>query len=247
MSQLSVYSLGLVDYRAAWELQRTLAAAVRDGVASDCLLLVQHPHVYTLGRGADRSHLLSDEAALADLDATVIAIDRGGDVTYHGPGQLVGYPIVDLRRRGRDVHAYVRALEEGLIDAAAQLGVSAARRPGLPGVWVDEAKLASIGVAVRRWVTTHGFALNAGPDLSYFDHIVPCGIRGKGVTSLSQLLQRPVTVAEVAPSVANGMANALGMAPVAGDCEQLWEQVGIKPASVGDPAGMAAGAAGADR
>lgn len=163
----------------------------------DTLILLEHPHVYTLGRSGHAENILADESALAATSAAVRWVDRGGDVTYHGPGQLVGYPIVHLERLGRDTHQHVWRIEETLIRTLADFGVSGQRDPAYPGVWVGEAKIAAIGVRVAKWVSSHGFALNVSTDLSYFDNIIPCGIQGRGVTSLSQLLGRTVGRREV--------------------------------------------------
>jgi len=182
--RLRVRWLGSVPYREAFDLQR----ALHERSPADHLLLLEHPHVYTLGRNADPSHVLVPPA---EVGADLVTTDRGGDVTYHGPGQLVGYPIVSLpewRAGQRDVVAYVRRLEEVLIDVLADLGVAAGREAGYTGVWVGDEKIAAIGVRVARGRTRHGFALNVAPDLAMFGHIVPCGITGRGVTSLARLL-----------------------------------------------------------
>jgi len=196
-----VLRLGLIDYAAAWELQRRAVAARVDGTIPDVLILVEHPHVYTLGRGSHAENVLVDEAALSALGAQLFWVDRGGDVTYHGPGQLVGYPIVHLARLGKDVHQHLRRIEAVLIRALADFGVEGRRDPEHTGVWVGDEKIAAIGVHVSHWVTSHGFALNVEPDLSYFDRIIPCGIRDKGVTSLAKLLGRPVSRSEAETAV----------------------------------------------
>jgi lipoate-protein ligase B len=175
-------------------LQRGLAEARRAEQAPDTILLVEHPHTYTLGRRGTPEHILANAEALRRRNVVVVPIDRGGDITYHGPGQLVAYPILQLSRWGSDISRYVRLLEEVGIRAAASFGVTAERQPGNTGVWVDNDKLVAIGVRVSRWVTTHGLALNVAPDLSYFADIVPCGLYDRGVTSLEQLLG-------VAPSI----------------------------------------------
>jgi lipoyl(octanoyl) transferase len=179
--------LGRIEYGAAWNLQRELVSSRKQGSAEDCLLFAEHPHVITMGRAARPEHLLASRQQLDRLGVALWETNRGGDITYHGPGQLVGYPIVDLREWKRDVVAYLRALEQVLIDAAAEFGIAAARLPGCTGVWVGGVKLAALGVHVSRWVTSHGFALNITTDLSYFGHIVPCGL-SKPVTSMQQLL-----------------------------------------------------------
>ncbi len=193
--------LGQVDYATVWDLQRHAVAARIDGRIPDALILVEHPHVYTLGRGGHAENVLLDEATLAAIGAQLFWVDRGGDVTYHGPGQLVGYPIIHLERLGKDVHAHLRRIEEVLIRVLADFGLEGRRDPQYTGVWVGDEKIAAIGVRVSHWVTSHGFALNLDPDLSYFAHIIPCGIRHKGVTSLARLLGRPVSRAEVEPLV----------------------------------------------
>lgn len=194
MMLCSVEQLGLVDYAAALRLQQERVAERKRGSIPDTLLLVEHPHVYTLGRNAKRAHLLASGERLRELDAQVFDTDRGGDITYHGPGQLVGYPIFDLTRHRRDLAWYMRSLEEVFIRAAADFGVRAGRQPGLAGVWVGNDKLVAVGVHVSRWVTSHGFAFNVNTDLTYFGAIVPCGLRGRGVTSLARLLGRPVVM-----------------------------------------------------
>lgn len=182
---MRTFWLGSVPYLAALRLQKALAAARADGLVPDILLLLEHPPTITLGRGARREHVLASPADLECRGVALHEIDRGGDVTYHGPGQLVGYPIVDLRVHGRDLHAYLRRIEEALIRSLAHWNLAARRFPPHTGVWIGERKIAAIGVHVRRWVTTHGFALNVDPDLSHFGLIVPCGIREYGVTSLA--------------------------------------------------------------
>lgn len=186
---VELYRLAPAPYAAAWEWQRRRAAAVAAGEAPEALLLVEHAAVYTMGPRTDPDHLLRTEAELRALGAAVVQTDRGGDVTWHGPGQLVGYPILDLAYRGRDLHAFVFSVEELLIEVAARYGIEAQRTPGRPGIWVGTEKLAALGIRVaRNWVSYHGFALNVDPDLRWFEHIVPCGLHGAGVTSLARLL-----------------------------------------------------------
>jgi lipoyl(octanoyl) transferase len=190
--RLEVRRPGLLAYADALSLQRQLVEERRAGHIDDVLLLVEHPHVLTLGVKGDggRSHILAAADTLATRGVEVHETGRGGDITYHGPGQIVGYPILDLRPDRCDVHRYVRDLEEVLIRTAADFGVDAGRIDGLTGVWTGQAgsaKLAAIGVRISRWVTSHGFAFNVSTDLSFFDLIVPCGIVGRGVTSLRQL------------------------------------------------------------
>jgi len=189
MRTLEVRQLGLMAYGDALDLQKRLVEQRRAGTTTDVLLLVEHPSVLTLGVRGDggRSHILASDEELAARQIGVFETGRGGDITYHGPGQIVGYPIVDLNPDRRDVHKYVRDIEEVLIRVAADYGITAGRVPGLTGVWVGDEKLAAIGVRIQRWVTSHGFALNHTTDLSHFNLIVPCGISDKGVTSLSTL------------------------------------------------------------
>ncbi|HUK37321.1 MAG TPA: lipoyl(octanoyl) transferase LipB [Vicinamibacterales bacterium] len=194
-----VRRLGLVPYADALALQKQLVEERRHGTIGDVLLLVEHPHVLTLGVRGDggRTHILANEQTLASEGVEVYETGRGGDITYHGPGQLVGYPIIDLKPDRCDVHRYVRDLEEVLIRVAADYGLAAERVTGLTGVWVGGEKLAAIGVRIARWITSHGFALNVTTNLDYFKLIVPCGIADRGVTSLSRLLGRAVDRTEV--------------------------------------------------
>jgi lipoyl(octanoyl) transferase len=197
--ELQIRRLGTVPYAEALELQKELVEARKAGAIPDQLLLLQHPPVITLGVKArsDRSHVLASPEALDEQGVELFETGRGGDVTYHGPGQLVGYPIFDLRPDRCDVHRYVRDLEEALIRVAASFGIAAERVPGLTGVWVGNDKLAAIGVRISRWITSHGFALNVGTNLDRFGLIVPCGITGRGVTSLEVLLGRTVPMQSV--------------------------------------------------
>ena len=207
-----VTRLGLIGYEAALDLQRELVERRKRGEIPDQLLLLEHPDVITLGvkTRSDRTHVLASEETLAAQGVSLFETGRGGDVTYHGPGQLVGYPILDLNPDRRDVHRYVRDLEEVLIRAVAGFGITAGRVPGLTGIWVgppdQQAKLAAIGVRISRWVTSHGFALNVNTNLSRFGLIVPCGIADKGVTSLEVLLGRRIPMDEVAAAVERAFA-----------------------------------------
>lgn len=186
MSELLVLDLGLRDYAEALSFQRDLAAARLAGrIAQDVLVLVEHPPVITLGRSSKAAHLLASPEALAARGVALHEVERGGDVTFHGPGQLVGYPIVDLTGHKQDLHWYLRQVEEVLIQAVGTLGLHADRNPGKTGVWTGGRKLASIGVHARQWVTWHGFALNVTTDLSYFDLMVPCGIADVTMTSVA--------------------------------------------------------------
>src|SRR6516164_8695198 len=198
-SRPEVRRLGRMPYEEALVLQRQLVEARRAGRIGDVLLLVEHPHVLTLGVRGDggRSHILAPAETLAELEVAVHETGRGGDITYHGPGQLVGYPIIDLKPDRCDVHRYFRDLEEVLIRVAADHGITAGRVAGLTGVWVGGEKLAAIGVRIARWITSHGFALNVSTDLDFFKLIVPCGIADRGVTSLARLLGRRVDRVDV--------------------------------------------------
>ena len=194
--------LGTLDYSEALRVQEHCVQQLGSNEGQEQLLLLEHPHVFTLGRGADSSNILTDRAELRALSVEVHETGRGGDVTYHGPGQLVGYPIVNLRPDRCDVHRYVRDVEEMLIRTIADFGITGSRISGLTGVWVGNDKIGAIGVRIARWITSHGFALNVNTDLSYFRMIVPCGIEGKGVTSISRLLGTRVDIEEVARAVA---------------------------------------------
>ncbi len=201
---LVVHDLGRLDYASALALQKQLVADRQGGRIPDQLLLVEHPHVITLGRNAREEHLLASPEILSRAGISFYHTDRGGDITYHGPGQLVGYPIVDLRAWKRDVGAYMRALEQVLIDTLSDFGITAGRIPKLTGVWVGECKIAAIGVHISRWITSHGFALNVSTDLSYFQYIVPCGLT-KPVTSMAQFLNagRAPSLADVGRTLAS--------------------------------------------
>jgi len=180
---VQIRDLGRISWPAALAIQEQLVASRKAGLICDTLLFAEHPHVVTMGRNAHRENLLASEEVLARSGIALEQTNRGGDVTYHGPGQVVGYPILDLNQWKRDVHVYVRALEEVLIATLAEFGIPANRAPGMTGVWTAGAKIAAIGVHISRWVTSHGFALNVNTDLSYFGYIVPCGLH-KPVTSM---------------------------------------------------------------
>ena len=200
MRRCAVLELGRLDYAKALEWQQRLVAERKQGLVDDHLLLVEHPHVITLGRNGRMENLLAGDEILSRAGISFFPTDRGGDVTYHGPGQLVGYPILDLRDWKRDVAAYVRAVEQTIIDTLADYRIAAGRIPKLTGVWVGERKIAAIGVHISRWVTSHGFALNVATDLSYFQYIVPCGLT-KPVTSMAALGVR-ATLEEVGRTLA---------------------------------------------
>jgi len=198
--------LAIVGYDDGLHLQESAIEHLRSGEAPEQLLLLEHPHVFTLGRGADSSNILADPLQLQTNSVEVHETGRGGDVTYHGPGQLVGYPIINLKPDRCDVHRYVRDLEEALIRTISEFGVTGTRIKGLTGVWVGNDKIAAIGVRIARWITSHGFALNVNTDLSYFNMIVPCGITDKGVTSLSRLLGSQIPMSDVARVVSSQFA-----------------------------------------
>jgi lipoyl(octanoyl) transferase len=185
MRKCEVRQLGRMQYGEALELQQRLVAERKQALIPDQLLLLEHPHVITLGRNGHLENLLASDQVMERAGISFYPTDRGGDVTYHGPGQLVGYPILDLRDWKRDVGAYVRGLEQAIIDTVGEYGIEAGRIPKLTGVWVGERKIAAIGVHLSRWVTSHGFALNVHTDLSYFQYIVPCGLT-KPVASMAQ-------------------------------------------------------------
>jgi lipoyl(octanoyl) transferase len=202
----AVVDLGLISYASAFELQQRAVAARKAGEIPDVLLLCEHPNVITLGRNGKSEHLRANDRLLAQMNVEFQETDRGGDITYHGPGQIVGYPIVDLTEHRRDVRWYVEMLEEVMIRASADFGITARRVDGRHGLWVDtapgvEEKLAAIGVHLSRWVTSHGFAYNVSTDLRYFDLIVPCGIPGKRATSLERLLNHGIRLDEVKPKL----------------------------------------------
>jgi len=202
---LAIQWLGRVDYRQGLALQDRLVAERRGGVIPDQLLLLEHDPVYTIGRNPDQTSL----RGASHLPHPVVTINRGGQATYHGPGQLVGYPILDLREHGQDLHRYLRALEEMLIRVCGAFGVKARRREALTGTWVADRKIASIGVGVRHWVSMHGFALNVCGDLAPFGEITPCGITGVSMTSLEKECRRAVTVQDAAGEVSRVFAPSL--------------------------------------
>jgi lipoyl(octanoyl) transferase len=205
MALLIISDIGLLPWSDAYLLQQRIVSARKAGAIDDVLLFCEHPHVITLGRNASRKNLLASENVLRQKNVELRETNRGGDITYHGPGQVVGYPILNLDLIRRDVHWYVRTLEEAAIRASASFGITAYRIPGKTGVWVQppgdipEEKLAAIGVHISRWVTSHGFAFNVSTDLRYFDLIIPCGIADRKATSLEKLLHRNVALDEVKP------------------------------------------------
>ena len=233
MNACSIVDLGLIAYGEAWELQKRVVAARKAGAIEDVLLFCEHPHVITLGRSGNRANLLASESVLRQKGVEFFETSRGGDITYHGPGQIVGYPILNLGAIRRDVVWYVRTLEEAMIRATADLGIAARREPGKTGIWVDAdevadrskgdsslalgmtdqqaEKLAAIGVHISRWVTSHGFAYNVATDLRYFELIVPCGIAHRKTTSLEKLLGRRISLQEIRPLLAKQVCEVFGL------------------------------------
>ncbi len=212
-SQLWVVRLGTMSYAEALEMQRAAARArIAGEIPEDLLLLVEHPPVVTLGRSAKDAHLLASPALLAARGIELFEVERGGDVTFHGPGQLVGYPIVDLKRHKRDLHWYLRRVEEALIAGLAGYGIAGERNEGYTGVWTGGRKIASIGVHARDWVTWHGFALNVSTDLAFFDLIVPCGISGVTMTSIERETGSPAPMEGVERAVAGAFGRVFDLA-----------------------------------
>jgi len=215
LNKCLIVDFGLIGYAEAYTLQKRVVAARKADAIEDVLLLCEHPHVITLGRSGKPEHLLASEHVLRQKGVEFHATDRGGDITYHGPGQIVGYPILNLGAIRRDVVWYVRILEEAMIRATSEFGITAERVVGKTGVWVragnTEEKLAAIGVHISRWITSHGFAYNVSTDLRNFDLIVPCGIADRKATSLEKLLGRHVDEKEVAPRIAKHLGELLGL------------------------------------
>jgi len=196
-NRIRVLDLGSRSYQETWDLQKRLQAQRIAGKIDDTLILVEHEPVYTIGKNADRSNLMENHPA----DIKVYQVERGGDITYHGPGQLVGYPILDLHGYQKSVGWYMRSLEEVLIKTLAEFGISAERRPRFTGVWIGEEKIAALGVRLSRWVSMHGFALNVNTDLGYYAGIVPCGISQFGITTMRKILKREINIDEVRPVI----------------------------------------------
>ncbi|MBI4566597.1 MAG: lipoyl(octanoyl) transferase LipB [Planctomycetes bacterium] len=220
--QCRVRILGRLRYVEALSLQRELVRRRASGEIPDTLLLLEHDPVFTLGKMARSEHVLLDPRRLAEMGVEVLESDRGGDVTYHGPGQVVGYPIVDLSAFRKDVKWYVERLEEVMIRTAARFGIQAGRIPGMTGAWVGDQKIGAIGVRVQRWIASHGFAFNVNTDLNYFRLIIPCGLSGKGVTSLAALLGRSVDLEHVQREVADEFGRVFG-------CEVRYESESLRP------------------
>ncbi|MFN4145907.1 MAG: lipoyl(octanoyl) transferase LipB [Runella sp.] len=238
--QVSFHDLDLIDYQQAWDWQEQLLAQIvklktdnrhlpadQQRLTPNHLIFCQHPHVFTLGKSGKPEHLLLDQDQLAQVNATYYKINRGGDITYHGPGQLVGYPILDLENFFTDIHRYMRTLEEAVILTCAEYGLDTGRIEGLTGVWLDyqtqqnPRKICALGVKSSRWVTMHGFAFNVNTDLSYFGHIVPCGIADKAVTSLQAELGQSIPLNEVAAKVKKHLVALFEMELVDGQANPL--------------------------
>lgn len=235
-SRCTLLRPGLVAYQDAWQLQQRIAERVRAG-ADPTLILLEHPPTYTLGVRGKAEHLLLSEEAFLARGAEVHRTDRGGDVTFHGPGQLVGYPIIDIRPYGEGPSWYVHTLEATLIDVLARFGIAAGRSERNPGVWVGDAKIAAIGVRVSRGITTHGFALNVNTDLTYFQHIVPCGLADAGVTSMKQHTGETLNMRDVEDNVAFAFAGHFELTME--EADQDAPGAGVPPAP---PAAIEAGA-----
>ncbi|MCC7230853.1 MAG: lipoyl(octanoyl) transferase LipB [Fimbriimonadaceae bacterium] len=203
--------LGSLGYLAAWEVQKQIADDLKAGVREDTVIFVEHPPVYTLGASFHEENLLFSVEEYERRGIEIVKTDRGGDVTYHGPRQLVIYPIFDLRRHGQDLHKWLRDLEEAMIDVCGSFGLTGVRSSVNTGVWVGEKKIAAIGIKVSKWISLHGIALNCDNDLGPFDWIVPCGITGYGVTSLSQEVGKPVTTEMAKPRVLAAFSHVFGM------------------------------------
>ncbi len=210
MNELLITDLGRTHYKEAWELQKRCWERRRAGTIGDALLLTEHHDVYTFGKGSDENHLLASEKELVKGGIECFHVDRGGDVTYHGPGQIVGYPILDLNNYFLDIHRYLRSIEEAIILTLRTWNIESTREAGLTGVWVKGEKIAALGVKVSRWVTMHGFALNVNTDLTKFDRIIPCGIFHKGVTSMQRLLGENISVEEVRGRIGESFAKVFG-------------------------------------
>jgi len=229
--KLLICDIGIYSWDAAFALQQRLVAARKVGAIDDVFLLCEHPHVITLGRNASQENLLASERVLRQKGVELRETNRGGDITYHGPGQIVGYPILNLDLIRRDVHWYVRTLEEVMIRASADFGITAYRIPGKTGVWVQppgtvpEEKLAAIGVHISRWVTSHGFAYNVSTDLRFFDLIIPCGIAHRKATSLEKLLQRNFSLDEVKPHLLRHLADLFSLSPRQVSPQELLSQL----------------------
>ncbi|HSR16683.1 MAG TPA: lipoyl(octanoyl) transferase LipB, partial [Ignavibacteriaceae bacterium] len=207
---LTYCDLGFIDYKEAWDLQKEILSLRHNKKISDILFLLEHPNTYTLGKTADKKNLISTETYLRSNKISVYDIDRGGDITYHGPGQIVGYPIIDLNDWEKDTHKFLRALEEVLIETCAYYGIKAGRNSKYTGVWVNNRKIAAIGIKISRWITMHGFAFNVNTNLDFFKGIIPCGISDKDVTSLQKELKQNIDIDSVKNIIFENFINVFG-------------------------------------
>ncbi len=207
MRKLVYCDLGLIDYKDAWDTQKVIHQLRVENKIDDVFFMLEHPHTYTLGKTADKQNLIGDKKYLADNKISVYDIDRGGDITYHGPGQIVGYPIINLTNWKQDTHKYLRAIEEVIIKVCSEYGLNGNRVDKYTGVWIDDRKICAIGIKVSRWITMHGFAFNVNTDLKLFDGIVPCGISDKAVTSLNKELNKEIDLTEVKEKIISHICN----------------------------------------
>ena len=199
--------LGLIDYKEAWNIQKSIHQLRVENKIDDILFLLEHPHTYTLGKSADKQNLVGDENYLSDNKISVYDIDRGGDITYHGPGQIVGYPIINLTNWKQDTHKYLRAIEEVIIQSCSEYGLNGGRVEKYTGVWINDRKICAIGIKVSRWITMHGFAFNINTDLELFNGIIPCGITDKDVTSLNRELKTEIPLNDVKEKIIHHFNN----------------------------------------
>ncbi len=229
MRKTVLIDIGKTEYSYAWDLQKSLLDLRNEGKIPDVILFTEHHHTYTIGKSGGDDHLLASEDELRSKGIALFKIDRGGDITYHGPGQIVCYPIIDLKNHYLDVHRYLRDLEEVVIRALKRYSIEAHREPDYTGVWVGSEKICAIGVKVSHWVTMHGFAFNINTDLSYFGRIIPCGIFHMGVTSLSQVLDRGVTLSEVKHILTEELAGVFETEIEPTSLEQFMERYHLEP------------------
>ncbi len=206
--------LNTIDYKEAWDLQKKIHQLRVENKIVDVFFMLEHPHTYTLGKTADKHNLIGDEKYLSENKISVYDIDRGGDITYHGPGQIVGYPIISLTNWQQDTHKYLRALEEVIIRVCEDYGLNGIRVDKYTGVWIDDRKICAIGIKVSRWITMHGFAFNVNTDLNLFGGIIACGITDKSVTSLSKELKKEISISEVKEKIIHHFSNIFNYAQI---------------------------------